>query len=209
MYILFYTYTLVHTHTPTAIVIQVKPEMKASKHTHTHTFVCVCVCVCTYMPSGIVFWYCWRERCQTFSAEEPLIVWLFCGKWPIKIRHLMGLRQTRRSECVYKYVRYIYIYSVYSIIYIYTCTYAPNSNTGTAKGEGVWTAVPYTCTNTFYMRIYILLYMYTHIYIYIWTRIVIQVLPKMTVLNPPFHIHLQIHSTCIYIFYSIYTHTHT
>jgi len=31
-------------------------------------------------------------RCRSLSAKEPLIVRLFCGKWPIKIRHPVRLR---------------------------------------------------------------------------------------------------------------------
>jgi len=31
-------------------------------------------------------------RCRWFSAKVPLIIELFCGKWPIKIRDPMGLR---------------------------------------------------------------------------------------------------------------------
>jgi len=30
--------------------------------------------------------------CWSFSAKEPLITGLFCGKWPAKMRHPMGLR---------------------------------------------------------------------------------------------------------------------
>jgi len=30
--------------------------------------------------------------CRSFFAKEPLIIGLFCGKWPVKIRHPMGLR---------------------------------------------------------------------------------------------------------------------
>jgi len=29
---------------------------------------------------------------RSFSAKEPQIIGLFCGKWPVKIRHPMGLR---------------------------------------------------------------------------------------------------------------------
>jgi len=29
---------------------------------------------------------------RSFSAKEPLIIGLFGGKWPLKIRHPMGLR---------------------------------------------------------------------------------------------------------------------
>ena len=31
-------------------------------------------------------------RCRSLSAKEPLILGLFCGKWPLKIRHPMTLR---------------------------------------------------------------------------------------------------------------------
>jgi len=30
--------------------------------------------------------------CRSLSAKEPLRIGLFCGKWPVKIRHPMGLR---------------------------------------------------------------------------------------------------------------------
>ena len=32
-----------------------------------------------------------RKSCRSFFAKEPLIIVLLCGKWPIKIRHPMGL----------------------------------------------------------------------------------------------------------------------
>jgi len=31
-------------------------------------------------------------NCRSFFAKEPVIIGLFCGKWPIKIRHSVGLR---------------------------------------------------------------------------------------------------------------------
>jgi len=39
----------------------------------------------------------WRRsigclKLRSFSTQVPLIVGLFCGKWPIKMRHSMGLR---------------------------------------------------------------------------------------------------------------------
>jgi len=30
------------------------------------------------------------NSCRSLSAKKPLIIGLFCGKWPVKIRHLMG-----------------------------------------------------------------------------------------------------------------------
>jgi len=38
--------------------------------------------------------------CRSFSAKEPLIIGLFCEKWPIKIRHSMGLRHPVSSASV-------------------------------------------------------------------------------------------------------------
>ena len=40
--------------------------------------------------------------CRSFFANEPLMIGLFCGKWPIKIRQPMGLRHPVESvrECV-------------------------------------------------------------------------------------------------------------
>ena len=32
--------------------------------------------------------------CRFFFAKKPLIIGLFCGKWPVKIRHPMGLRHS-------------------------------------------------------------------------------------------------------------------
>jgi len=41
--------------------------------------------------------------CKSFSAEEPLIVGLFCGKWPITIRHPVGLRHPV-LPCIWEYM---------------------------------------------------------------------------------------------------------
>ena len=38
--------------------------------------------------------------CRSFSAKQPRIIGLFCGKWPIKIRHPMGLRHHVLRMCV-------------------------------------------------------------------------------------------------------------
>ena len=38
--------------------------------------------------------------CRSFVAKEPLIIGLFCGKWPGKIRHPMGLgHPVTRGPC--------------------------------------------------------------------------------------------------------------
>jgi len=44
-----------------------------------------CIIVVTHIsPSSWV-------ACDSLSAKEPLFIWLFCGKWPVKTRHHMGL----------------------------------------------------------------------------------------------------------------------
>ena len=62
----------------------------------------LCVgCLC-WNPTDSRSRYCvlyigWRKcigcliRCRSLFAKEPLIIGLFCGKWPVKIRHPMGL----------------------------------------------------------------------------------------------------------------------
>jgi len=38
-----------------------------------------------------------RKRATNYSAKEPLIIGLFCGEWPIHIRHPMGVRRPVRA----------------------------------------------------------------------------------------------------------------
>jgi len=82
-----------------------------------HVYMCICayvhmcICVCVYMcknewvvclsmnvglvhesMSGLCDTDGWDAlRCRSFLAKEPLIIGLFCRKWPIRIRHFMGL----------------------------------------------------------------------------------------------------------------------
>ena len=48
-------------------------------HAHTKTTTCLCK-----IHASVDF--------GSFFARESQSIWLFCGKWPIKIRHPMGLR---------------------------------------------------------------------------------------------------------------------
>ena len=43
----------------------------------------------TWIPVGEDAWD--ASNCKSLSAKEPLIVGLFCGKRPMKMRHPMGL----------------------------------------------------------------------------------------------------------------------
>jgi len=67
-------------------------------------FECVCVCVCICVCTSIINPHKRHDSCiqggkdaedaiscRSLSAKEPLIMGLFCGKRPIKIRQPMGL----------------------------------------------------------------------------------------------------------------------
>jgi len=76
----------------------------------------------------------WRRpihalSCRSFLAKEQLIIGLFCGKWPIKIRHPISLhhpvyiymplypeKRPRHSENILTHNTWIHIY-----IYMYMC----------------------------------------------------------------------------------------
>jgi len=54
-------------------------------------------CTLIFRPVGCLI-------CRSFFSKEPLIIGLFCGKWPVKIRHAMGLRlPVHVSLCLYMY----------------------------------------------------------------------------------------------------------
>jgi len=73
------------------------------------------------------------SSCRSFSAKEPLIIGLFCGKWPTKIRHPMGLHHSvtvfDSSSCAWRCTSGIYMYeSIFKIhkstnICVLTCAY--------------------------------------------------------------------------------------
>ena len=80
--------------------------------------VCVCVraCMCVYEVRKICYVTNYRAL---LPPKEPLIIGLFCRKWPMTIRHPMGLGHPVvhvLRECTYICMHiYIYIY-----IYIYS-----------------------------------------------------------------------------------------
>jgi len=58
-----------------------------------------CECVCAWplmIQGGEDLQDTWG--CRSIFAKEPPIIWLFCGKWPLKIRHPMGLRHPVRHS---------------------------------------------------------------------------------------------------------------
>jgi len=66
--------------------------------THDNTVQGVeCVAVCDVVCCRVVCVAGWWRligclNCRSFFAKEPLIIGLFCEKWPTKIRHPMTLR---------------------------------------------------------------------------------------------------------------------
>jgi len=58
----------------------------------------VCGCECVWLSTidtNIFEWYIQPIASRvSFVAKEPLIIGLFCGKWPMKIRHHITLRHT-------------------------------------------------------------------------------------------------------------------
>ena len=56
--------------------------------------------------------------CRSFSAKEPLIIGLFCGEWPIKIRDPMGLRHPVRLVQTFRWIS-VYIYYICIVHYWY------------------------------------------------------------------------------------------
>ena len=69
----------------------------------------ICVVKCAVIPVAmcVVMWE-WQGSedsqdalsCRLFSAKEPLILGLFYGKRPVKIRHFMGLRHPIRCNAM-------------------------------------------------------------------------------------------------------------
>jgi len=85
--------------------------------------------------------------CRSFSAKERLIIGLFCGKWPKKIRHPMTLRH---PVCRFYVCMCVCVYvCIYTCVSIYVSTYT------------------YTYIHT-YICFYIYIYIHTYIYMYIY-----------------------------------------
>ena len=81
-------------------------------HLRCHSKECSLRChskVCPYFASHFRFTISnqtsgkWRSELLALSAEEPRITGLFWGKWPIKIRHSMGLRDPVSQMSFYIY----------------------------------------------------------------------------------------------------------
>jgi len=132
-------------------------------------------CIRKQVNANTTFFWCEDARnafsCRSLFANEPLIIGLFCGKWPVMIRHPMHLRHPVLtisfwcrcvcvsgwkpvcmcvySVCIYICV-YVYVYiDMYIYMYIYVHTYI----------------YIYICV-CIYMYIY--MHMYTHAYSFIY-----------------------------------------
>jgi len=124
---------------------------------HTHILVykhsCMHVCIldeCTGWRRLIGF-----LKLRVISAKEPLIIGLFCGKWPVKIRHLT---YDCHPLCILEVCMYVCIHTA-----VWMCEAAvaqqPNEHYG------------YTYIHKYIQYEHVwCIYIYMHIYIYIYTN---------------------------------------
>ena len=114
MYIYIYMYTS----------ININLYVHTYIHIHVHVHICICICIyihiysCTYIYIYIYVYICIIHNIYiyiyvyiwSFSAKEPRIIGLFCGKLPMKTRHLVTLRHPVWCMCTwiesYTYVRH-------------------------------------------------------------------------------------------------------
>jgi len=102
--------------------------------------------------------------CRSFSAKEPRFIELFCGKWPIKIRHPRSLRhpgnagKITKSLALPSFLLNVYIYT-FTLIYIYSlyvCIHVYNAD----QPKVTCHSLIYTCLICVYTYIYSLIYMF-------------------------------------------------
>jgi len=96
-----HTHPHTHTHTRTHAHTHTHTHARARAHTHTHTHTwhveqyVFDLPVCSQIPMLVLQG---GEdpvdalNCRSFFTKRPLIIGLFCGKWPLTIRHPMGRR---------------------------------------------------------------------------------------------------------------------
>jgi len=80
------------------------------KYAYMYIHIYIYQYVCIHIQGGEDQWD--ALRCRTFSAKEPLIIGLFCGNWPVKIRH-----PTWSPSCMPQF-SYIHVH-----LYVYICMY--------------------------------------------------------------------------------------
>jgi len=115
------THTHTHTHTHISTRAHTHTHMHARTHAHlVRQRVNLCFYICKYI---------WKNALNyiSFSAKDPLIVGLFCGKWPVKTRHPKHLHHPlNESTNVNSFIRmniYECRYRFYSEGSICVCTY--------------------------------------------------------------------------------------
>ena len=132
LYIYIYIYIYIYWH-DSFIFDRINLQTQSRKHvlpwerTHCMTRLYVHTYMCTYVHASYVTEeeICRRSHertcchgniqagedpqdafsCRSFFAKEPLMIGLFCEKWPVKIRHAMGLRlPVLISWLIYMYI---------------------------------------------------------------------------------------------------------
>jgi len=134
--------------------------------------------------------------CRSFSAKEPLSIELFCGKWPVKIRHPMDLCLMPLPPCRESVRNLLEIYS-YNL-----------QNEGTESILLHFIRIFLTCVykyvNEYEVHTYIYTdeHTYTHVYVYICTCLHVHIHVCIYIcIN---HIH-----ACIHTYINVYTLIHT
>ena len=98
-----------------------------------------------------VYWYRVAKThkvpylCRSFSAKDPLILGLFRGIWPTKMRHIMGLRH---PVSVYIYMSHTYItpYTLHDTMHdIFAC----------AQASALCTKISIVCTTWNILTLYV------------------------------------------------------
>jgi len=68
---------------------------------------CMYICIDVYIYICIylyLYMSIYALSCRSCSSKTPLIIGLFCRKWPIKIRHPIGLHHPLRKEASFAFV---------------------------------------------------------------------------------------------------------
>jgi len=120
---------------------------------------------------------------ESLSEKEPSIIGIFWRKWPIRIRHPMGLHQPviwecrsrLKRNCIARERRCFGTYRTYACVMLRTCmSHVTHMHESCVLHEWVishWTAISKICgcsiVNTRYIRVYMYIYIYIRMYIYI------------------------------------------
>ena len=92
------------------------------------------------------------------STKEPLIIGLFCGKWPIKMRHPMGLRHpVSPTERLRRELDWMHYYKKHAVIWhSHTHTHTYSSSSNESREWEALRVVDYVDSSMWYVPLWIL-----------------------------------------------------